>query len=255
MALTVRNGGREQLVYSETEAKHAGVEYVYWRDLCGKPRSGWVLTDDGFVVYARWQGGAFKFHHSIAGKFHCGRQMLLLTADHIDKKSPTGNKNYNSRDYALLVAMLRAFLYFGIKPRDFLSLFFERVDDKFVKLMSRKEAVGLMNKEITAVAKELGIDEAWILSKWKQEVEVADSSKDRQAALKELGDILNIKGKASPNAIDAREVFKLNKRGEFVRSLELRRKAMISGDAEEVMGALGEAELRELSEEMKSLDE
>jgi hypothetical protein len=30
---------------------------------------------------------------------------------------------------------------------------------------------------------------------------------------------------------------------------------MISGDAEEVMGALGEAELRELSEEMKSLDE
>lgn len=214
-----RQGEESHEILTPSEAEARGISFLAdYRIL--EAEGPFILTDDGFVVEV------LRFGKVKEGVNKNRRWIRTCTGTFaIDKKYPyvdteprgsrfTFNGKIRKRSHQKFTIEWEAFAEYlvrGYRPLDAYKMVYPRTmtnryaHEKSLLLMSKKEVKQIVNKKLEDVFAELEIDDKFILQRYKDLAENADSDSVCIQACNSLAEIRGIKGQK--NTVTTQKVF------------------------------------------------
>lgn len=211
LELKTRGGGTVlHKIYSVSEAEEYNVPYnICWRE--GKT-GDWVLTDDDFVLQVLHRGAAGnrEFVRTCIGTYVVGAGSRLDTEPRENRWTFSGKNPGAKRMSSRLQMVLQDIAVNGTNPVEaYLKVFKTKsraaASNRIYRIMKTEEARKFMRKETRGALDELGMDELWILSQYKELI-ISETVNDnaKVSALNKVVDIAEVieeKGKSDQPAL------------------------------------------------------
>lgn len=200
-----RQGEETHEILTPKEAEDRGLPYL--KDYQNVEAKGdLILTDDGFVVEVLALGRSprtkMRWIRTCIGTF-----AIDTKTSFVDTKPRTSRFTFSGKTrsethkhFTIEWTAFAEYIIRGYRPVDAYKMVYPATNseryakEKALLLMSRKEVKKIMNQKLGEVFEEMGIDDRFLIAKYKRLVERADSDSVSLQALNALSEMKGIKG-------------------------------------------------------------